>query len=68
MKILVSLLGYAASVFGELCKLEPLCEDKKQRWRTEMDWLLSPTNYMVELVPSKQDGENGRSLEVPSFI
>lgn len=66
MKILVSLLGYAASVFGELWKLEPLCEDKKQRWRTEMDWLLSPTNSMVELVPSKQDG--GRSLEVPSFI
>ncbi|KAG7569277.1 PRONE domain [Arabidopsis thaliana x Arabidopsis arenosa] len=54
----------ATSVFGELWKLEPLCEDKKQRWRTEMDWLLSPTSYMIELVPSKQDGENGRSLEI----
>ncbi|CAL9235654.1 unnamed protein product [Arabidopsis halleri] len=54
----------ATSVFGELWKLEPLCEDKKQRWRTEMDWLLSPTTYIIELVPSKQDGENGRSLEI----
>lgn len=30
-----------------------------------MDWLLSPTNYMVELVPAKQNGANGRMLEVP---
>ncbi|XP_010516742.1 PREDICTED: rop guanine nucleotide exchange factor 14-like isoform X1 [Camelina sativa] len=54
----------ATSIFGELWKLEPLSEDKKQRWRREMDWLLSPTNYMIELVPAKQDGENGRSLEI----
>jgi PRONE (Plant-specific Rop nucleotide exchanger) len=29
-----------------------------------MDWLLSPTNYMVELVPAQQSGANGRMLEV----
>lgn len=29
-----------------------------------MDWLLSPINYMVELVPAKQNGVNGRMLEV----
>ncbi|VVA93219.1 unnamed protein product [Arabis nemorensis] len=54
----------ATSVFGELWKLEPLCEEKKQKWRREMDWLLSPTNYMIELVPSKQNDANGRSLEI----
>lgn len=32
-----------------------------------MEWLLSPTNYMVELVPGKQNGANGRTLEVPLF-
>ena len=32
-----------------------------------MDWLLSPTNYMVELVPAKQSGANGGMFEV-SFI
>jgi PRONE (Plant-specific Rop nucleotide exchanger) len=30
----------------------------------EMDWLLSPTNYMVELVPAQQSGANGHMLEV----
>ncbi|KAL5793102.1 hypothetical protein ACOSP7_001696 [Xanthoceras sorbifolium] len=54
----------AASVFGELWKLEPLCEERRNKWYREMDWLLSPTNYMVELVPAKQNGANGRTLEI----
>ncbi|KAI3468496.1 hypothetical protein Pfo_025159 [Paulownia fortunei] len=54
----------AASVFGELWKLEPLPEERKSKWQREMDWLLSPTNYMVELVPAKQNGANGRTLEI----
>ncbi|CAN6882341.1 unnamed protein product [Brassica oleracea] len=54
----------ANSIFGELWKLEPLCEEKKQKWRREMDWLLSPTNYMIELVPTKQTDANGRSIEI----
>ncbi|VVB02215.1 unnamed protein product [Arabis nemorensis] len=49
----------ATSIFRELWKLEPLSEEQKHRWRREMDWLLSPTKYMIELVPSKQDGANG---------
>jgi hypothetical protein len=56
----------AATVFGELWKLEPLCEEKKIRWRKEMDWLLSPTTYMVELVPTKQSGADGCTFEVIS--
>lgn len=64
---LLSFLGeFADSIFGELWKLEPLCEEKKQKWRREMDWLLSPTNYMIELVPTKQTDANGRSIEVCS--
>ncbi|XP_062147035.1 rop guanine nucleotide exchange factor 14-like isoform X2 [Alnus glutinosa] len=54
----------AATIFGELWKLEPLPEERKSKWRREMDWLLSPTNYMVELVPAKQNGANGRILEI----
>ncbi|KAM0046533.1 putative PRONE domain, Rop guanine nucleotide exchange factor [Helianthus debilis subsp. tardiflorus] len=45
-----SITKLAASVFGELRKLEPLPDEKKNRWRREMEWLLSPTNYMVELI------------------
>ncbi|KAJ0239980.1 PRONE domain-containing protein [Hirschfeldia incana] len=59
-----SITHLATSVFGELWKLEPLSEDKKQRWRREMDWLISPCNHMIELVPSKLDDKNGRSLEI----
>ncbi|KAL0721020.1 hypothetical protein Bca4012_035619 [Brassica carinata] len=59
-----SITHLATSVFGELWKLEPLSEDNKQRWRREMDWVLSPCNHMIELVPSKLDGENGTSLEI----
>ncbi|KAM7490809.1 hypothetical protein LguiA_033730 [Lonicera macranthoides] len=59
-----AITSLAASVFGELWKLEPLPEERKSKWQREMDWLLSPTNYMVELVPAKQYGANGRSLEI----
>ncbi|KAK9928323.1 hypothetical protein M0R45_025466 [Rubus argutus] len=55
-----AITNLAATVFGELWKLEPLSEEMKTKWRREMDWLLSPTNYMVELVPAKQNGANGR--------
>ncbi|XP_059663069.1 rop guanine nucleotide exchange factor 14 [Cornus florida] len=59
-----SITTLAASVFGELWKLEPLPEERKSKWRREMDWLLSPTNYMVELVPARQNGANGRTVEI----
>ncbi|KAE9446301.1 hypothetical protein C3L33_21805, partial [Rhododendron williamsianum] len=59
-----AITNLAASIFGELWKLEPLPEDRKSKWRREMDWLLSPTNYMVELVPAKQHGANGRTMEI----
>ncbi|KAJ8747159.1 hypothetical protein K2173_004575 [Erythroxylum novogranatense] len=59
-----AITNLAASVFGELWKLEPLNEERKNKWRREMDWLLSPANYMVELVPAKQNGANGRTLEI----
>ncbi|MED6196172.1 hypothetical protein PIB30_044836 [Stylosanthes scabra] len=54
----------SVTVFGELWKLEPLPEERKSKWRREMDWLLSPTNYMVELVPAKLNGANGGIFEI----
>ncbi|CAK9180021.1 unnamed protein product [Ilex paraguariensis] len=59
-----AITNLAATVFGELWKLEPLPEERKSKWRREMDWLISPTNYMVELVPAKQNSANGRTLEI----
>ncbi|XP_078163108.1 RHO guanyl-nucleotide exchange factor 14 isoform X2 [Carex rostrata] len=59
-----AITNLSATIFGEMWKLEPLCDEKKVRWKMEMDWLLSPTNYMVELVPAQQSGANGRILEI----
>ncbi|XP_031483154.1 rop guanine nucleotide exchange factor 14 [Nymphaea colorata] len=59
-----AITNLAASVFGELWKLEPLSECRRGKWQKEMDWLLSPANYMVELVPAKQHEPNGRCLEI----
>ncbi|XP_074565079.1 LOW QUALITY PROTEIN: rop guanine nucleotide exchange factor 14-like [Curcuma longa] len=59
-----AITNLAASIFGELWKLEPLSVERKRRWHREIDWLLSPTSYMVELVPAKQNGANGGILEI----
>lgn len=54
----------AASVFGETKKLEPMPADKKARWRKEVEWLLSVTDHIVELVPSQQQASDGSFMEV----
>ncbi|RDX69538.1 Rop guanine nucleotide exchange factor 14 [Mucuna pruriens] len=59
-----AITNLAVTVFGELWKLEPLSEERKRKWQREMDWLLSPTNYMVELVPAKQSSSNGGIFEI----
>ncbi|KAL1834704.1 rop guanine nucleotide exchange factor 14 [Daucus carota subsp. sativus] len=59
-----AITNLAALVFGELWKLEPLSEERKKKWRQEMDWILSPTNYMIELVPAKQHSINGQTMEI----
>ncbi|KAK1430738.1 hypothetical protein QVD17_13694 [Tagetes erecta] len=59
-----AITNLAGTMFGELWKLEPLPDDKKNKWRREMDLLLSPTNYMVQLVPAKQCGPDGSTFEI----
>ncbi|XP_031120746.1 rop guanine nucleotide exchange factor 1-like [Ipomoea triloba] len=59
-----AITNLAASVFGELWKLEPLAPQKKSIWRREMEWLLSVSDSIVELVPSMQEFPNGGTFEV----
>lgn len=59
-----AITNLAVTVFGELWKLEPLSEERKSKWRREMEWLMSPTKYMVELVPAKQNNANGGIFEI----
>ncbi|KAA3477029.1 rop guanine nucleotide exchange factor 9-like [Gossypium australe] len=58
------LLGEDMSGGGkEKGKLEPLAPERKARWRKEMDWLLSVTDHIVELVPSQQISKDGTNME-----
>ncbi|KAJ8568879.1 hypothetical protein K7X08_032576 [Anisodus acutangulus] len=54
----------AASIFGEQSKLEPMSEKRKERWRKEIDWLLSVTGYIVEFVPAQQKSKDGTNMEI----
>ncbi|KAL9242353.1 hypothetical protein vseg_016362 [Gypsophila vaccaria] len=59
-----AITNLAASVFGETKRLEPMPAERKARWRKEVDWLLSVTDHIVELVPSQQAAADGSIMEI----
>lgn len=59
-----AITNLAASVFGETKRLEPMPSERKARWRKEVDWLLSVTDHIVELVPSQQQAADGSTMEI----
>lgn len=59
-----AITNLAASVFGEISKLEPMTSDRKARWRKEIEWLLSVTEHIVEFVPSQQVARDGTTMEI----
>ncbi|XP_074591025.1 rop guanine nucleotide exchange factor 1-like [Curcuma longa] len=59
-----AITNLSATVFGELWRLEPLAPKKKAMWLREMDWLLSVSDSIVELVPSVQELPGGGTFEV----
>ncbi|WOH03561.1 hypothetical protein DCAR_0622960 [Daucus carota subsp. sativus] len=58
-----AITNLAASIFGEIARLEPMQPERKARWRKEMDWYLSVTDHIVEFVPTQQNN-NGVNMEV----
>lgn len=58
-----AITNLAASVFGEQRKLEPMSEERKSRWKKEINWLLSVSDYIVEFVPSQQKSKEGTNIE-----
>ncbi|TKY49663.1 Rop guanine nucleotide exchange factor 7 [Spatholobus suberectus] len=51
-----------ATIFGQIWKLESLPSKKKEMWQREMEWVVSVSDYIVELMPSWQtfpDGSQG---------
>ncbi|XP_024382577.1 rop guanine nucleotide exchange factor 7 isoform X2 [Physcomitrium patens] len=59
-----SITNLSASVFGELWRLEPLSMKRRTMWRREMDWILSVSDHIVELVPSWQRYPDGSTIEI----
>ncbi|KAJ1388774.1 PRONE domain [Sesbania bispinosa] len=59
-----ALTNLAAAVFGEQKRLEPMQPERKARWKKEIDWLLSVTDYIVEMVPSQQKSKDGSNMEI----
>ncbi|KAL4569661.1 hypothetical protein LXL04_025303 [Taraxacum kok-saghyz] len=59
-----AITNLSASIFGELWRLEPLAPQKKAMWQREMEWLLSVTDAIVDLIPSTQQFPNGVTYEV----
>ncbi|GMH16345.1 hypothetical protein Nepgr_018186 [Nepenthes gracilis] len=59
-----AITNLAASVFGDLWRLEPLAPLKQKMWRREMECLLCVSDSIVELVPSIQEFPGGGTFEV----
>ncbi|KAL3536453.1 hypothetical protein ACH5RR_004914 [Cinchona calisaya] len=59
-----AITNLCATLFGQIWRLEPLPPEKKLMWRREMEWLLSVSDHIVELIPSLQTFPDGSTLEV----
>ncbi|XP_014505405.1 rop guanine nucleotide exchange factor 5 [Vigna radiata var. radiata] len=59
-----AITNLCATVFGQLWRLEPVPCEKKEMWRREMEWLVSVSDHIVELIPSWQTFPDGSKLEV----
>ncbi|KAH6758814.1 RHO guanyl-nucleotide exchange factor 8 [Perilla frutescens var. frutescens] len=59
-----AITNLAASAYGEMKKLEPMAPDTKVKWKKEIDWLLSVSDYVVEFVAVKQKNKDGTTFEV----
>ncbi|XP_048599970.1 rop guanine nucleotide exchange factor 13 [Brassica napus] len=59
-----AITNLSASALGEQRRLEPISEDRKERWRREIGWLLSVTDHIVEFSPTQQTNKDGSSIEV----
>lgn len=63
-----AITNLSAAVFGELHKLEPLGQERKRKWKRELEWLLCPADHIVEMVPAMNQSVNGSAHEVKQII
>ncbi|XP_039064421.1 rop guanine nucleotide exchange factor 7-like isoform X1 [Hibiscus syriacus] len=59
-----AITNLSATLFGQIWRLEPVPHEKKSMWRREMEWFLSVSDHIVELIPTWQTFPDGSKLEV----
>ncbi|GAA0162868.1 guanyl-nucleotide exchange factor [Lithospermum erythrorhizon] len=59
-----AITNLCASIFGQIWRLVPLPVEKKSMWRREIEWLISISDQIVELIPSLQTFPDGSKIEV----
>ncbi|KAF8105101.1 hypothetical protein N665_0163s0071 [Sinapis alba] len=59
-----AITNLCATLFGQLWRLEPLPNEKKDMWRREMEWLLCVSDHIVEMTPTWQTFPDGTKLEI----
>ncbi|KAK8993121.1 hypothetical protein V6N11_033225 [Hibiscus sabdariffa] len=59
-----AITNLSATLFGQIWRLEPLPHEKKAMWRREMEWFLSVSDHIVELIPTWQTFPGGSKREV----
>ncbi|KAG9157877.1 hypothetical protein Leryth_000049 [Lithospermum erythrorhizon] len=59
-----AITNLCASIFGQIWRLVPLPVEKKLMWRREIEWLISISDHIVELIPSLQTFPDGSKIEV----
>jgi len=45
-----------------------MSQERKTRWRKEIEWLLSVTDHIVEFAPSQQLAKDGSTMEVNTHL
>ncbi|GAB4833883.1 Rop guanine nucleotide exchange factor 7 [Ancistrocladus abbreviatus] len=59
-----AITNLCATLFGQLWRVEPLPPVKRSMWQREMEWLLSVSDHIVEMIPTSQTFPDGSKLEV----
>ncbi|XP_039047593.1 rop guanine nucleotide exchange factor 7-like [Hibiscus syriacus] len=59
-----AITNLSATLFGQIWRLEPVPHEKKAMWRREMEWFLSVSDHIVELIPTWQTIPGGSKREV----
>ncbi|KAE8692434.1 Rop guanine nucleotide exchange factor 7 [Hibiscus syriacus] len=59
-----AITNLSATLFGQIWRLEPVPHEKKAMWRREMEWFLSVSDHIVELIPTWHTFPGGSKREV----